>query len=188
MLVDRPRHQLLAGAALAGDQHGKALVGDMANRLVRFLHPRAASDDQLAGDLFVRRGLRDNGRLAHQPSHFEGLADHAVQLLQIDRLEQVVVGPVPRRLDGRVSRSDHGDEDDRDACVELSKLRQDIQSRLVRQAQVEENNVRAMGGDLFQALCPRASDINPMFGRGEHVGHLLGEQVWVVINQEQVGH
>ena len=43
VLVDRPGHQLLAGAALSGDQHGKALVGDTADGLVRFLHPRAAS-------------------------------------------------------------------------------------------------------------------------------------------------
>ena len=95
------------------------------------------------GDLFVRRRLRDNGRLAHQPGDLERLADHAVQLLQVDRLEQVVEGPVPHRLDGRVGRPDHGDKHDRDAGVDLAELRQDLQAGLVGQAQVEENNVRA---------------------------------------------
>ena len=140
------------------------------------------------GTLFVRRCLRDNGRLAHQPGDLERLADHAVQFLQIDRLEQVIVGPVPHRLDGRVGRPDHGDEDDRDAGVDLAELRQDVQAGLVGQAQVEENDVRASGGDPFQALCARLGDLNPVCGGGEHVAHLFGEQVRVVIDQEQVGH
>ena len=50
VLVDRPGHQLLAGAALSGDQHGKGLVGDTADGLVRFLHPRAGADDGFARD------------------------------------------------------------------------------------------------------------------------------------------
>ena len=150
--------------------------------------PGQRADDGFARDVFVRRRLRDDGRLAHQPGDLEGLADHAVQFLQVDRLEQVVVGPVPHRLDGRVSRPDHGDEDDRDAGVDSAELRQDVQAGLVGQAQVEENNVRASGGDPFQALCARVGDLNPVFGGGEHVAHLLGEQVRVVIDQEQVGH
>ena len=95
---------------------------------------------------------------------------------------------MPHRLDGRVSRPDHGDKDDRNAGVDSAELRQDVESRLVWQAQVEENDVRASGGDPFQALCAGVSDLNPVFGGGEHVGHLLGEQVRVVIDQEQVGH
>ncbi len=148
----------------------------------------AVADDHFARDVFVRRRLRDDGRLAHEPGHLEGLADHAVQFLQIDRLEQVVVGPVPHRLDGRVSRPDHGDEHDRNPGVDLSELRQDIQSRLVWQAQVEENDIRARGGGPFQAVCTRVGDLDPMFGRGEHVGYLVVEEVRVVIDQEQEGH
>ncbi len=131
VLVDRPGYQLLAGARLSGDQHGKTLVGDTADRLVSFLHPRAASDDRFARDVFVRWCLRDNSRRAHQPGDLERLANHTVQFLQIDRLEQVVVGPVPHRLDGRVRRPDHGDKDDRDAGVDPSELCQDFQARLV---------------------------------------------------------
>ena len=188
VLVDGAGDQFLAGAALAGDQHGERLVGDAADGLVRFLHPRAAADDGFARELFVRRRLRDDGRLAHQPGNFQRLADHAVQLLQIDRLEQVVVRPVPHRLDGRVGRPGHGDHDDRDAGVDSPELPQDVQAGLVGQAQVEENNVRASGGDPFQALCARLGDLNPVCGRGEHVAHSVAEQVRVVIDQKQGGH
>jgi hypothetical protein len=95
---------------------------------------------------------------------------------------------VPHRLDGRVCRSDHGDKDDRNAGVDSAELRQDVQAGLVRQAQVEENDVRASCGNPFQAIRTRVGDLDPMFGRGEHVGHLFGENVRVVIDQEQVGH
>ena len=166
VLVDGTGDQFLARAALAGDQHGECLVGDSADRLVRFLHPRAVADDGLARELIVGRRLRDDGRLAHQPGNFERLADHAVQLLQINRLEQVVVRPVPHRLDGRVGRPGHGDHDHRDAGVDSPELPQDVQAGLVGQAQVEENNVRASGGDPFQALCGRLGDFNPVRGAG----------------------
>ena len=69
-----------------------------------------------------------------------------------------------------------------------AELRQDVQAGLVGQAQVEENNVRASGGDPFQALCARVGDLNPVSGRGEHVAHSVAEQVRVVIDQEQGGH
>ena len=92
---------------------------------------------------------------------------------------------MPHRLDRRVCRSDHGDKDDRNTGVDFSELRQDVEAGLVRQAQVEENNVWASGGNPFQAICTRVGDLDAMFGRGEHVGDLVVEEVRVVIDQEQ---
>ena len=46
VLVDGPGDQLLAGAALAEDQHGDVLRGDPADRLAHLLHGRAAADDR----------------------------------------------------------------------------------------------------------------------------------------------
>ena len=46
VLVDGPGDQLLAGAALAEDQHRHVLRGDPADRLVHLLHRRAAADQQ----------------------------------------------------------------------------------------------------------------------------------------------
>ena len=62
--------------------------------------------------------LGDHGRLAHPPGYVQRLADHAPELVQVERLEQVVVGALLHRLDGRVRRLGHGDEDDRDARVD----------------------------------------------------------------------
>ena len=110
------------------------------------------------------------------------------QLLQVERLEQVVVRPLPHRLDGRVGRPWPGDEDDRDAGVDPPELPEDVQAGQVGQAQVEEDHVRASGGDPFQALCARLGDLDPVRGRGEHVAHSVAEQVRVVIDQKQGGH
>src|SRR5207302_8742132 len=72
--------------------------------------------------------------------------------------------------------------------VDSPELTQDVKAGLVGQAQVEENNVRASGGDPFQALCARLGNLNSVSGRGEHVPHSVGEQVRVVVDQKQGGH
>src|SRR6516164_5835245 len=188
MLVDGAGDQFLAGATLPRNQHGKGLVGDTADGLVRFLHPRAGADDGFAGEFFVRRRLRDHGWLAHQAGDLQGLADYPVQFLHIERFEQVVVSPVPHRLDGRVGRPDHGDKHDRDAGVNGADLVQDLQARLVRQAQVEENDIRGRRPNALEALATRVGDLDSVFGGGEAVADLLREQVRVIIDQQQVGH
>src|SRR5262249_7043074 len=103
-------------------------------------------------------------------------------------LEQVIVSPLPHRFDGRIGRPDHGDQYDRDAGVDVAELPQDVQAGLVGQAQVEENDVRPTVKGASEALAARGGDLEPVWGGGEHLAHLVREQVWVVIDQEQVGH
>ena len=98
MLVDGPRDQFLAGAALAGDQHDHVLVGDPADGLVDLAHGRAAADDRVA-DVVVGDGFSaTTAGTRIKPAQLEGLADDARELLQVDRLEQVIVGPLLDRL------------------------------------------------------------------------------------------
>jgi hypothetical protein len=188
VLVDGAGDQLLAGATLARDQHGYVLGGDAADGLVHLAHRRAAPHDGFALDVVVRRRLRDDGRLAHQAGDLQGLADHPVQLLHVERLEQVIVSPLPHRLDGGVRRPRQGDKHDRDAGVKGADLVQDLQARLVRQAQVEENYIRGRGRDALEALAPRVGDLDAVCGGGEEVAHLLRQQLRVIIDEQQVGH
>ena len=163
VLVDGAGDQLLAGAALAGDQHRHVLGGDAADGLVDLAHGRAGADDG-AVHVRVRRGLGDHGRLAHPPGHFQRLADHPPQLVQVERLEQVVVGALLHRLDGRVRRLGHGDEDDRDARVDLADLLVDLQAGLVGQAQVEENDIGRLGTDALEPFGAGAGHLDPVNG------------------------
>ena len=144
MLVDRPGDQFLAGAALAGYQYRHVLGRYTSNVLVDLAHGRARADD---GAVHVRVGRRlgEHGRLAHPPGHCHGLAHHSPQLVQVERLEQVVVCALLHRLDGRIRRLGHGDEDHRNPCVDAADLLVDIEPRLVRQPE-DTSTTRKYGG------------------------------------------
>src|SRR5438105_6398083 len=89
--VDRARHQLLAGARLAGQQHGAAGGTDAADELVDRLHRGRAPDQALEG----RRLLHPLPQVAIVGAvlaHLERLADDQLDRLQVEGLEDVVEG------------------------------------------------------------------------------------------------
>jgi hypothetical protein len=108
--------------------------------------------------------------------------------VRVERLEEVVIGALPHRLDGRVRPLGHGHEDDRDAPVDPADLPVDVQAGLVGQAQVEENNPRRQGTDPLQPFGGGASHFDPVPGAGEHLAHPLRDQCRVIIDEHQVGH
>ena len=129
-----------------------------------------------------------HGRLAHPPGHFQRLADHPPQLVQVERLEQVVVGALLHRLDGRVRRLGQGDEDDRDSRIDLADLLVDLQAGLVGQAQVEQNDIGRSGADALDPFGAGAGHLDAVSGSGEGLAHLLGDQDRVIVDEQQVGH
>jgi hypothetical protein len=187
VLVDGPGDQFFSGAALAGDQDRHVLGSDPTDGLVHLAHGRTAADD---GTVHVRvRGrLGNNGRLAHPPDHLQRLAEHAPQPVRVERLEEVVVGALPHRLDGRVRGLRHGHEDDRDARVKRADLLVDVQARLVGEAQVQENNFGRIAADTLQPFRSAAGHYDGVHRGGEGHAHLLGDQARVVIDEQQVGH
>ena len=132
--------------------------------------------------------LGDDGRLAHPPGHLQRLADHPPQLVQVERLEQVVVGPLLHRLDGRVRRLGHGDEDDRDARVEAADLLVDLQPGLVGESEVEQDHIRRPLGDATDPLRAGTGHINPVLRGAEDPVDLRQDQVRVVVHKQQLAH
>jgi len=100
--MDGARQELLAGAALAGDQHARIGSGDHVRLGELFLHAGAARDDLGAPVLVRGAESRDPQRLLHLVE----------QLLLIDRLgeeaEGAHLGRLHRVRDGAVS----GEDDD----------------------------------------------------------------------------
>ena len=60
VLIDGPGDQLFAGTALAGDQHGDVLAGDLADCLVDLAHRRARAEDPASTS--ASGGTSDDGR------------------------------------------------------------------------------------------------------------------------------
>ena len=108
VVVQRPRHQLLAGAALAGDHHPEVGVHQPRQDAVDLLHRRRAADQRQVVGL-ARRLLLGGGTAGLLVERLGDLAEH---LLQVERLRQVLVGADLGGADRghhRVLRAHHDD-------------------------------------------------------------------------------
>ncbi|MNG02851.1 hypothetical protein D3C84_858960 [compost metagenome] len=112
MGVDRPGDHFLAGAAFAGQQNGRVAF---AHRVDGVQHPPkawAVADQAVDLPVFVELG-------AHALVVFEdvaklqGLVDGDVQLIDVERLGDVVEGAVAHRLHGVFHRAVGGHDDHR---------------------------------------------------------------------------
>ena len=81
VLVDGAGDELLAGAALAGDQHRDVLGGDAADGLVDLAHGRGSGPGSRRSASVLRLGpsRRPTAGLVHPPGHLQGLADDPPQ-------------------------------------------------------------------------------------------------------------
>src|SRR5690606_22508744 len=100
--------ELLAGPALAGDQHGQIRLRGACDERVDLL-PRAAGTDE-AGRRLVR-GAAGACELAPQPALLERTIDREQQLVGAERLRQVVVRTGLYQLDRRIDGTERGDDD-----------------------------------------------------------------------------
>ena len=117
--VNGASHELLARAALAGDEHRGVGRPDGLDRGVELLHGRAVADDLgrmhgLCGD-DLAQALGFLPRLAMR----QGVGDEMRHVVGIERLGDVVVRAVLERGDGRVDRGVAGHDDDQEVGVDL---------------------------------------------------------------------
>ena len=96
--VDRARHQVLAGARFAGDQHGAVGLGDGFDHAEHGEHRLAAADDVRELVARVQRALEQHVLLL-QPVRLEVLPDLQPQLVHAERLGEVVDGAEAHRFD-----------------------------------------------------------------------------------------
>jgi hypothetical protein len=121
---------------------------------------------------------------AREPRDPDGLVDHTLQPLQVEGFEQIIVGSLLHHLDGVVGRTGHGDEDDGDPGIDRPDLPEDFQAGLVRQAEVEENDVGWLEADAFNAFGARGRMLRAVLRRGEYVPDLVGHDVEIVVDQK----
>ena len=140
-VVDRARDELLAGARLAADQHRRARRRDRADLLPDVADRRALAED-LAG---VRTTCGELDQLrARLAARERGLHDRA-QPIDVDRLDQVLVGAELDRLDGRLHVVARGHDDDRRLGRALRERGEHVEAGAAGQAEIEQHQVGAVG-------------------------------------------
>ncbi len=119
--VHGARDQLLAGPALAGDHHRRAAVGRLADRLEDLENARALADESFEAVLASQLAL-ELAVLVLQALALERVGDGEPQLVELERLGDVVVGAELHRLHRRLGRGERGHhEHDRPRRVVLRR-------------------------------------------------------------------
>ena len=110
-VVNGARDELLAGAGLAGDEHRALGIGDALGPADDLLHRPAAADDAVVVELFVALAAQV-AVLGAQPLVIERAADDDQQLVDLERLLQVVERAELHRLDRALDRGVRGHHQD----------------------------------------------------------------------------
>ena len=101
------------------------------SRVDHVVHLRAVADDALEAEPLVQPPVQ----LRIRPPQIlaaRRVLDHRPQLLQIERLEQIVERPPLHRLDGRLDRAVPGDENHLGIRLQLLALGQHFQPADIR--------------------------------------------------------
>ena len=139
--MDRLGHDVLAGAALAFQQHGRRLAGaDLSDQLHHVVH-RLTLADQL--DVAVALSLfgLEPPHIPPQSGGLQRLLDDHRELVEIDRLGQVVEGPELHRLHGALDRAVGGHHHHRDLRLLLPDPFENLYSGGIGQAVVQHQQV-----------------------------------------------
>jgi uncharacterized protein YoaH (UPF0181 family) len=135
VLVQRARHQLLAAAALAGDEHRHVALRQAADGAEDVLHGR-----RLAEHLGHRHLRGVAHRLAHALLH--RAVDELHRLGHVEGLGQVLEGAALEGRDGAVEVGVGGHDDDRQLRQARLELRQQVQPRAAGHADVADQHLR----------------------------------------------
>ena len=150
--VDRARHQLLAGAALAAHQdHVYLVVADHpSDELVDFLDGRAMPDDLAASQLAVELLLHSFqlGGLRRGLGRARGRGHHQVEVFE--RLGQVIARPALERFDRVVHRAGRGDHDDGRRASLLARGRQHFEAAHAGHDDVNQGDVETPAAERLE--------------------------------------
>ena len=118
--------QVLAGAALAGQQHGGGRAdGHARDQVPQRRDRRRRADDAAAGCTGVAAFAAELPHFTPEPRRLERALDRRRDLVQIEGLVREVIGAELHRLDGGLDAGVRGQQDDQDVLVELLDLAQD---------------------------------------------------------------
>ena len=143
MLVQGSCDELLTGAALTDDEHIDILRGNAANLLADRLHRHAAADESIRS-VFRPISFIEQRRHMRHPADHQSLFDHSLQLLGVERLGEIVIGPQFHRLNGGLGRAESCDEDHQALGIQAVQFVEQFESGRSSQPDVEEHHIRTL--------------------------------------------
>ena len=142
-VVNHLRREILAGAALPRQQHGRRRAGrDLLQQRPHADHHVALADDPIDA-VRLRLAGAQRPHLAPQLRRLERLRDQERDLVDVERLVGVVIGAVLHRLDGVVDARIGRQQNDQRVRIVLLDLLQDGEPVRVGQAEIEQHEIHA---------------------------------------------
>jgi hypothetical protein len=182
--MQRTGEQLLAGPALAAEQH-RGLGRRHATQALQYVEQHGVLADDRRGAMPRAQRLLEEQVLGDQPSLLDGAADHEQEVLVVDRLGQVVERALAHGGDGFLDGAIAGHEDHREGGVEFLGRAQHPEAIARGQAEIGQDQRGAVeseridGGRLVGGLDDAVA--LPRQDGGEHV-----PQVVVVVDEQDV--
>ena len=158
--VERPGEELLADARLAVDQHGRVELGDLVQEREDLQHLRALRDQVRQREPLLVAAER-LAALVAQIAKLERPPQDQQDLVRLERLDQVVLGPEPGGLDGGADGAVRGHDDHADLRMLGLQPADDLDTVHARQPLVGQGEVDVLPLEPVQGLLPAA--------RREHV-------------------
>ena len=167
VVVERAREQLLAGAALAEQQHGRLARRGLHHDVHRAAPRERRADDRAAallGELRLEAAVLDEQRLL-----LERVAHDPDDVRALERLGDEVVRAFLHRVDGGLDGAVRGHQHDLGLGRDRLRRAEQVHAARLRHHQVGEQHADAM---LAQEVEARVA-----VGRGEHVQALAAEDL-----------
>ncbi len=149
--VDGLGDELLAGAALALDENGRAAGRDLRDEVEEAQHRLALADDVLEV-VALLEGALELDDLFFGAMAGDGGADVGEQLLVVPRLLDEVLGAGANGIDDVADGAVGGDHDDRQVRLQLDDARQQIEAALAGQREIEQQKIELVARDA--GPCP----------------------------------
>ncbi len=187
VVVNRPGEQFLARTRLADQQHAAPDLGELGGRLEQLLHA-----DRLADQIVKGRAL---GKLlghhalgAHRVALLQGPFDFEQHVVELHRLEQVVVGP---RAHGRhrvLHRAVGRQDNHRRLGQGLADVPQQLQPVHLRHTHVGEHQVHVLLEHDAVSRLAVAGLKHAVALVGEQFGQRLAQHLLVLGDQNRLAH
>ncbi len=149
--MDEPGHEVLAGAGLAGDEHGRLAARRLQDEPGHVLHERRR-EDEIPGAEPVIEPFLEEGDLPAQLLALRGPLEDEEESFEIDGLDDVVVGPRADGFDGPLDIAVSRDHDRRHQGIRGEHVPDGRRPGVVAELVVDDGHVDGMAQDRLQGL------------------------------------